>query len=75
MREYQINYKDFFKFFPIEGEFRSITIEHGNVKRSKDGWTSHSLMGKPWIRIATVERSSELFKEEIGVNDKKDSYI
>ena len=74
LREYQISHADFFKFFPIEGDFRAITIETGSVKREK-GLTSVSMNGKPWIRLTTIERSSELFKEEIGAKDKGDIYL
>lgn len=72
IREYQISYDDFFKFFPIKGDFQTISIEHGSIHRA-DGYTSHSLNGKPWIRISTVEVSENMFKEDIGNEDKKDT--
>jgi len=66
-RHYEINYEDFLKFFKIEGKFRSISVEHGKQQRSKDGsCVSFSLHGEPWIRLVTVEDSTQFFKEDIG---------
>ncbi len=65
-RHYEINFEDFLKFFKIEGEFQSISIEHGKQTRSKDRYvTSFSFDGKPWIRLVTVEDSRQFFKENI----------
>lgn len=70
IREYQISYEDFFKFFPIKGDFQTISIQYGSIHRTNKGYSSQTLGGKPWIRIATVEVSENMFKEDIGNEEK-----
>ena len=67
IRQYEINFEDFIKFFKIKGDFKSIEVTHGRTTRSKGGgMVTYTMSGKPWIRLTTEESTQNFMKEKTG---------
>lgn len=72
-RQYEIDFDDFIKFFKIEGEFQKIEIMHTRHRKIADGITSIDLNVKPWIRVITIQDTTNFDKEaKLNTDDDKD---